>query len=114
MLSFVPKAYAQLQNFTNTGANPTPATLKDIEVVFNNVIQVAAYLAGVVAFIFLVIGGFRYLNAGGDAKAAAQARATITYALFGLVGVLGAWIILRLIEVSTGVPVTNFEVTVSP
>lgn len=86
--------------------------IQDFEVVFNNVVQVAAYLAGIVAFIYLVIGGFRYLNAGGDPKAAAQARATITYAVLGLVGILGAWLILRLIQVTTGVPVTDFEVVV--
>lgn len=109
----VPQAHAQLRNFKNyTGSNPPPAVIKDFEIVFNNIVQVAAYLGGIVAFIYLVIGGFRYLNAGGDPKAAAQAKATITYAVIGLVGLLAAWIILRLIQATTGVSVTNFEVVV--
>ncbi len=111
-MSLIPKVYAQIQQF-NDPSGDSPATLKDVEVVFNNIVQVAAYLAGLVAFIYLVIGGFRYLNAGGDPKAAGQAKQTITYAIFGLVGVLGAWIILRLIQVGTGVDVTNFKITVN-
>jgi hypothetical protein len=116
MPQLIPQTHAQLRNFTNYDpgvANPPPALLSDLEVVFNNIVQVILYLAGIVAFIYLLIGGFHYLNAGGDPKAAARAKATITYAVWGLILVVIAWIILRLIEKFTGVPVTIFRVNVA-
>lgn len=116
MSQLIPQAHAQLRNFTNYDAdvtNPPPALLQDIEVVFNNIVQIILYLAGIVAFIYLLLGGFHYLNAGGDPKAAAQARTTVTYAVWGLILVVIAWIILRLIERFTGVPVTIFKVNLA-
>jgi hypothetical protein len=116
MSQFIPQAHAQLKDFTNydpSVTNPPPALLQDLEVVFNNIVQVVLYLAGIVAFIYLLIGGFHYLNAGGDPKTAARARATITYAVWGLILVVVAWTVLRLIERFTGVPVTIFKVNVA-
>ena len=82
--------------------NVVPDTVVNINNVPNivrGIIQFILIIAFVGAFIFLLIGGIRWIMAGGDEKAVAGARGTITAALIGLVIVLVAYAIIRLIEV---------------
>jgi len=53
--------------------------IKDIVDIIENIFGLAIRLAGILAFIMLILGGFRYLTSGGDAKAAESARKTLTY-----------------------------------
>lgn len=87
-----------------------PATIKDFEEIVQNILNIAIRLAGVLLFIMLIIGGFKYLTAGGDPKKAEAARNTLTYAIAGLVLVILAWFILLFIEKFTGVKVTQFNI----
>ena len=57
----------------------------------------------------LIVGGFQYLTAGGNPEKTKAAGNTITYAVIGLVVILGAWFILLFIEKFTGVKVTEFN-----
>jgi hypothetical protein len=86
-----------------------PATLQDLTVVVQKILNIAVRLAGITAFIMLIVGGFQYLTAGGDPKKTQAAGSTITYAIFGLVAVIAAWFILLFIEKFTGVNVTEFN-----
>lgn len=67
------------------------------------IIQFILVVAFVLAFIFLLIGGIRWITAGGDEKAVSGARGTITAALVGLVIVLVAYALIRLVETFFGV-----------
>lgn len=87
-----------------------PAQLKDLEVIFERILNVAAELAILAVFIMLVIGGFKFLTSGGDPKATEAAKNTLTYAIFGLIALIGIWLILKFVEVFTGVKVTEFKV----
>ena len=91
----------------------TPAQLKDLEVVFGRIVGLATYIALLVVFIMLVNGGFKYITSGGDPKKAEVAKNTITYALLGLVALIGIWFILKLISIFTGVDVTQFIISTS-
>ena len=55
----------------------------------DNIIKVALtdvfVLLGAVALLMVVIGGFRYITARGNADATAQAKGMITHALIGLI-----------------------------
>jgi|SRR3989338_4430185 len=85
-----------------------PETIRpidDIVKVIRGAIQFILVVAFVLAFIFLIIGGIRWIVAGGDEKGVAGARGMITAALIGLVIVLVAYAIIRLVE-------TFFEVTI--
>ena len=62
------------------------------------IIRLLFIIAFVIAFIFLLIGGIRWIIAGGDEKADAQAHGTVTAALVGLVVILAAFAIIRFIE----------------
>lgn len=87
-----------------------PAQLSDLEFVFGRIVSFATYFALLVVFIMLISGGFKYITSGGDPKQTESAKNTITYALLGLVTLVGIWLILRFIEVFTGVTVTEFVI----
>jgi TRAP-type C4-dicarboxylate transport system permease small subunit len=86
------------------------ATIQGFEWIFQNIISIALELAGVVFFIMILIGGFKYLTAGGDPKSAESAKKTLTYAVAGLVVLALAFLILTLIKKITGVNITEFNV----
>ncbi len=105
-----PKAYAAGWPSDPAGTGNTPAKLTDLETVFGNIVGFVTGLAVVVVFIMLVFGAFKFITSGGDAKATDSAKNTITYAIFGLIALIGIWLILRFIEVFTGVKVTEFKI----
>ncbi len=86
------------------------ATFKFFETVFGNVAQVVLGLAGIVLFIMLISGGFKYITAGGDPKGIEGAKKTLTYAIGGMVFLAMAFLILRFIQEFTGVDVTRFRI----
>ena len=85
-------------------------TLKCLEVVFANILTVAVSLAVLALFVMLIIGGFKYLTSGGDPKAATSAQQTMTSAFIGIVLLMIAFLVFRIIEAYTGVKVTRFEI----
>jgi len=86
------------------------ATLKDIECVFQVVFNYAIRFAGLAVFIMLLVGGIKFLTAGGEPEKAASAQKTLTYAVFGLVLIIVSWFVLLLISEFTGIELTTFEI----
>lgn len=72
------------------------------EVIFNNILTVAGGTAGLTCLIMLFVGGFKYLTASGDQKATAAAKATITWAIVGLLILIGGWFLLKFVSTLTG------------
>lgn len=62
------------------------------------VIEILLAIAGLVAVIFLIIGGFRYITAGGNEETAEAAKKTITNAIIGVVVIILAFVIVRVIS----------------
>lgn len=81
-----------------------------LECVFGNFFKVFLGLAGIALFVTLLIGGFKFITSGGDPKNLASAKATLTYAIFGMILVAGSYLILVFIETITGANVTNFSI----
>lgn len=93
------------------GDEVTPASIEGIGEIVKIFLNYAVRFAGIAVLVMLVIGGFTYLTSGGDAKKTQQAWNYITYAILGLVLILGSWLILRLISEFTGLPgLLNFEI----
>lgn len=93
-----------------------PAQLSELNEIFANILGVVARIASLAAIAMIIVGGFKYLTAGGDPKAAEQAKHTLTWAIFGLAALVGAWFILRLIFAFTftdGKPV-DFNICITP
>lgn len=88
-----------------------PAKISDLETIFGNVVTSLLALGGIVLFLMLLSGGFKYLTSGGDPKATETAQKTLTYAIGGMVLLAGSYLILRIISDFTGADVTNFVIT---
>ena len=86
------------------------ATISNLSCIFFNVVGYALGFAGIVLFILLIVGGFRFITSGGDPKAVEGARKTLTSAVAGLVLILVSYLVLVLIKNITGVDVTGFNI----
>lgn len=86
------------------------ATIPSLEGLFKNLLSVSLSLLGIVMFIMILVGGFKFLTAGDDPKAAEAAQATITNGIIGLVLAIVAFFILLAIQSFTGVNLLNFSV----
>lgn len=62
------------------------------------IIEILLAIAGLVAVIFLIVGGFRYITAGGNEEASESAKKTITNAIIGIVIIILAFVIVRVIS----------------
>lgn len=88
------------------------AATNNVVAVVRAIIRFILLVAFVLAFIMLLIGGIRWITAGGDEKSVAAARNMITAALIGLVIVLIAYALIRLVELFFGVNVITGNVCV--
>ena len=86
------------------------AKFSDLEKVVGNVISLLAPAAAIAFLIMVIIGAYKYITSGGDPKATAGARSTLTYAILGGILVVGVWLLLVAIAEITGAPVTTFTI----
>jgi cytochrome bd-type quinol oxidase subunit 2 len=88
-------AGAQFNVPNSTGTNlPNQASFSQILL---TVIQILLAVAGLVAVVFLIIGGFRYITAGGNEESSESAKKTITNAIIGIVIIILSFVIVRVI-----------------
>ncbi len=64
--------------------------------------------AGIISFIFLLIGGIQWILAGGDKEGTEKARKKITNALVGLAIVFSAYALLYIVSVLFNIDLLNF------
>ena len=62
-----------------------------------NILRLAFVGAGIYAFIRVILGGFKFINAGGDAKAIGEAWQSIWQAILGLIIVVSSVAIAALL-----------------
>lgn len=77
-------------------------------------IRLLLVIAALISFIFLIIGGVKWITSGGDKEGTAKAQSTITAALIGLLIVFAAWAIIRLIETFFGIQILTLIVPEIP
>jgi hypothetical protein len=65
---------------------PTVGGITNVGAFVNTIVNNAIAFAGVIAFIFIIIGGFGILSGAGDSdpKKIEQGKQTLTYAIVGL------------------------------
>ena len=66
--------------------------------------------AAIIAFFFLLIGGFQWIMAGGDKDGTEKAKKRITASLIGLVIVFSAYAIITLASSFLGVPLLSMNI----
>jgi len=84
------------------------ATLDQLTVIFGNIVSIVVGIGGILAFIALIIGGFRYMTARGDPKALSSAQGMLLWAIVGLVLIIISWLIIQFIAQFTGLDITKF------
>ncbi len=91
-------------------SSDTAAQICNLEDIFKNVVLVVAALAGIAFLVMFIVGGFKYLTSAGNPKAVEAAKGTITMAFLGLLLIVSAYLILKLIGSFTGLDVTTFRI----
>ncbi len=71
--------------------------------------SISALLIGgfIMTFIWIMLAGFRFITSGSDPKSVSSAWAQIYWGLIGMVVVLGAFAIIKLVETFFGVTVLS-------
>jgi hypothetical protein len=65
--------------------------------IVQDVVNVLSVIVGIAAVIMIMVGGFKYITSNGDAGSISSAKNTILYAIVGLVVVIFAQTIVRLV-----------------
>ena len=91
--------FAQINNIPvpNGGPGGNVSNINDFIIY---VINILLGIVGFVALLFLIIGGFRYITSAGNEESAGQAKKIITNAIIGIVIVILAFVIVRVIITS--------------
>lgn len=87
--------FASLSLYGVIGNNPQNLDLTSINGILQTAINWGTGLSGTVALIYLVYGGIQYMTSPGNSKQTETAKATITWAIIGLVVIISAWAIVQ-------------------
>lgn len=100
------------QNWEDAGcvADGVP-TLLCIFVVFENIINAALALSGVVAMFMLIFAGYKYITSQGDPEALQTAKMTAFYAVIGLIFVIFSFFLVQFLGDMLGVELLGSEET---
>ena len=81
----IPRWYKYLDDKLDSNCNFTDFQWGDIWKIGLAVVEMLLRLAGMVAFVYTVVGGFRFVLSRGNPQEAAKARQTILDAIIGMV-----------------------------
>lgn len=76
-----------------------------LAVFIKNVLNAVYVVVGLATFIYLLLGGFKYITASGDVKATQEASKQITGAIIGLVIIIASYSFVSIISIVIGVPI---------
>lgn len=99
-------AFAQTVSWSGVcvaGAKNDVATIQGLECLIANIFTVTINLIGLAAFVMLIVGSVYWLMSGGNSSQLDKAKKTMTYAIYGIVIALSAFIVINLIAGFTGV-----------
>lgn len=91
-------------------ANADVPTIQGLECLFFNVLQVIIAVAGLVFFVMFIKGGFSFMLSQGDPKALAAVQQSLLTTLIGIIGIIGAFIILTTLSKITGLSLLKFVI----
>lgn len=103
---FIGVAHAQtskygFSNFTFlTPIDPGSNAIDTAGALVSNLISDFLIVAAIAAFIYMLLGGFKYITSGGDSGKADEGRKSITNALVGVVIILLSYVVLRFVGTS--------------
>ena len=97
---------------------PTPThSVISVGELIGKTVGAAIIIAAILAFMYLVWGGIEWISSGGDKAGMESARNKITAAFVGLVIVVAAFAVMKLVGTFFGFDITNLSfpgLTVNP
>lgn len=90
-------AYAETskQAVCNSIGNCDSKSSTNLSDVIKFVVNLLSYIAGAVAVIMVIVAGFKYMTAAGDASKVASAKTTLIYAIIGIIIIVLAQFIVQ-------------------
>jgi len=83
--------------------------------VVKTIVNILSIIAGIIAVIFIIIGGIKYITSSGEANNIKAAKDTIMYAIVGLIVVALAQVIVRFVlNKVTESPATTSTTSTTP
>ncbi len=82
---------------TATCATAATGTEDKVNSLITQIINIFSVIVGIIAVIFIIIGGLKYITSGGDSGNVTGAKNTILYAIIGLIIVALAQFIVRFV-----------------
>lgn len=95
---FIAGAQFQVPNAGGTGLSGGLGSETTLTGFILRVINIALALAGLIAVLFLIIGGFRFITAGGNEGAAESAKKIITNAVIGIIVIILSFVVVRVVS----------------
>lgn len=89
-----PTWYKYLSSDSANACSPVITGLSDIWLIVAAVIEILLRVAALVAVVFVISGGFKYITSQGEPENTAHARGAIINALIGLVIAVSAAVII--------------------
>lgn len=109
--------HAQLNNDFSIDCNEirnqgsvNPACTANIGRLLSRVVIIIFVVAALLAFLFLIIGGIRWILSGGDKEGTTKARGMITAAIIGLAIVFLAFVVINILGVIFGFSISNLKI----
>ncbi len=59
------------------------------------IIKILLVLSGIIAILFVIIGGYQYITSGGNAETATKGQRTVTNAVIGIVIIILSYVIVN-------------------
>ncbi len=84
---------------------PSSIRITEIGQLISAVVGTLLIVAALLAFLYLILGGIKWITSGGDKAGMEEARNKITHAIVGLIIVGAAWAIMTLIQNFLGVTI---------
>lgn len=107
MFNLIGKALAQVKQ--NVPAIPVVPSDTKFSTLVGGIINIALYVGGGIAVLYLIYGGITYVTAGADQEKATQARTIIVNAIIGIVIIALALVLVNWIT-SAITPATSLNV----
>lgn len=79
----------------------------DLGSFISRVISAIIIMAGIAAFLYMILGGVKWITSGGEKDKITDARDKVTQAIVGLAVVAAAWAIFRLVDYFFGIGITS-------
>jgi hypothetical protein len=86
----------QVQCDQNWGINCSNST--DVQSLVVMIIDIVLSVAGIIAVLFVIIGGYWYILSGGNEETAEKGKKTLTNAIIGIIIIVLSFVIVRVIS----------------